>query len=63
MSTSEMQMPHLPTQLKTESTDMKSTTQEIVYSYASMTHKEGPACPFQNIESQNTQSHVQVKIN
>lgn len=48
----------LTTQLTTESTDMESTTQEIVYSSSSKTHKEGPARSFQHIESRNTPSHV-----
>lgn len=50
----------LTTQLTTESTDMESTTQEIVYSSSSMTHKEGPARSFQNIESQNTPRHFTI---
>lgn len=56
-----MQMPHQPTQLTPDSTDMESTTQEIVYSSSSKTHKEGPARSFQHIESRHTPSHVKVK--
>lgn len=48
----------LTTQLTPDSTDMESTTQEIVYSSSSKTHKEGPARSFQHIESRNTPSHV-----
>lgn len=48
----------LKTQLTTDSTDIESTTQEIVHSSSSMTHKEGPARSFQNIESQNTPRHL-----
>lgn len=52
----------LTTQLTTDSTDMESTTQKIVQSSSSMTHKEEPARSFQNIESQNTPSHVIIIV-
>lgn len=46
------------TQISTDSKDMESATQEIVYSSSSITLKEVSARPFQNIESQNTPSHM-----
>lgn len=46
------------TQISTDLKDTESATQEIVYSSSSIILNEVSASPFQNMESQNTQSHI-----